>query len=40
MLTDESDLQVLTALRQGDTNALGIIYDRFSTAVAIDKAMH
>ena len=33
MLTDESDLQVLTALRQGDTNALGIIYDRYSTAV-------
>jgi RNA polymerase sigma-70 factor, ECF subfamily len=33
MLTDESDLQVLTALRQGDTNALGIIYDRYGTAV-------
>jgi RNA polymerase sigma-70 factor, ECF subfamily len=33
MLTDESDLLVLTALRQGDTNALGIIYDRYGTAV-------
>jgi RNA polymerase sigma-70 factor, ECF subfamily len=33
MLTDESDLQVLTALQQGDTNALGIIYDRYGTAV-------
>jgi RNA polymerase sigma-70 factor, ECF subfamily len=33
MLIDESDLQVLTALRQGDTNALGIIYDRYGTAV-------
>jgi RNA polymerase sigma-70 factor, ECF subfamily len=33
MLTDQSDLQVLTALRQGDTNALGIIYDRYGTAV-------
>jgi RNA polymerase sigma-70 factor, ECF subfamily len=33
MLTDESDLQVLTALRQGDTNALGILYDRYGTAV-------
>jgi RNA polymerase sigma-70 factor, ECF subfamily len=33
MLTDESDLQVLMALRQGDTNALGIIYDRYGTAV-------
>jgi RNA polymerase sigma-70 factor, ECF subfamily len=33
MLTDESDLQVLTALRQGDTNALGIIYDQYGTAV-------
>ncbi len=33
MLTDQSDLLVLTALRQGDTNALGIIYDRYGTAV-------
>jgi RNA polymerase sigma-70 factor, ECF subfamily len=33
MLTDESDLLVLTALRQGDTNALAIIYDRYGTAV-------
>jgi RNA polymerase sigma-70 factor, ECF subfamily len=33
MLTDESDLLVLTALRHGDTNALGIIYDRYGTAV-------
>jgi RNA polymerase sigma-70 factor, ECF subfamily len=33
MLADESDLLVLTALRQGDTNALGIIYDRYGTAV-------
>jgi RNA polymerase sigma-70 factor, ECF subfamily len=33
MLADESDLQVLIALRQGDTNALGIVYDRYGTAV-------
>jgi RNA polymerase sigma-70 factor, ECF subfamily len=33
MPTDESDLQVLTALRQGDTTALGIVYDRYGTAV-------
>jgi RNA polymerase sigma-70 factor, ECF subfamily len=33
MLTDESDLQVLTALRQGNTTALGILYDRYGTAV-------
>ncbi len=33
MFTDQSDLQVLNALRQGDTNALGIIYDRYGTAV-------
>jgi RNA polymerase sigma-70 factor, ECF subfamily len=33
MLTDQSDLQVLTALQQGDTNALGIVYDRYGTAV-------
>jgi RNA polymerase sigma-70 factor (ECF subfamily) len=33
MLTDQSDLQILSALRQGDTNALGIIYDRYGTAV-------
>jgi RNA polymerase sigma-70 factor, ECF subfamily len=33
MLADESDLQVLTALQQGDTNALGIVYDRYGTAV-------
>jgi RNA polymerase sigma-70 factor, ECF subfamily len=33
MLTDESDLQVLKALQQGDTNALGILYDRYGTAV-------
>jgi RNA polymerase sigma-70 factor, ECF subfamily len=33
MLADESDLQVLTALRQGDTSALGIVYDRYGTAV-------
>jgi RNA polymerase sigma-70 factor, ECF subfamily len=33
MLTNESDLLVLTSLRQGDTNALGIIYDRYGTAV-------
>ena len=33
MLADESDLQVLTALRQGDTTALGIVYDRYGAAV-------
>jgi RNA polymerase sigma-70 factor, ECF subfamily len=33
MLTDESDLPVLKALQQGDTNALGILYDRYGTAV-------
>lgn len=33
MLTDESDLQVLTVLRQGNTTALGILYDRYGTAV-------
>jgi RNA polymerase sigma-70 factor, ECF subfamily len=33
MLANESDLEVLTALRQGDTNALGIIYDRYGAAV-------
>ncbi|WP_310483760.1 sigma-70 family RNA polymerase sigma factor [Chamaesiphon sp. VAR_48_metabat_403] len=33
MLVDESDLQVLTALRQGDTSALGIVYDRYGAAV-------
>ena len=33
MLTDESDLHVLTALRQGNTTALGILYDRYGTAV-------
>ena len=33
MLTDESDLHVLTALRQGNTTALGVLYDRYGTAV-------
>ncbi len=33
MFADESDLQVLTALRQGNTSALGIVYDRYGTAV-------
>jgi RNA polymerase sigma-70 factor, ECF subfamily len=33
MLTDESDLQVLASLQQGNTNALGILYDRYGTAV-------
>lgn len=33
MLANESDLEVLTALRQGDTNALGIIYDRYGAVV-------
>ena len=33
MLANESDLHVLTALRQGDPNALGIIYDRYGAVV-------
>ncbi|WP_310487117.1 sigma-70 family RNA polymerase sigma factor [Chamaesiphon sp. VAR_69_metabat_338] len=33
MLANESDLEVLTALRQGDTNALGIVYDRYGAVV-------
>jgi RNA polymerase sigma-70 factor, ECF subfamily len=33
MLDDKSDLQVLTALRQGDTTALGIVYDRYGAVV-------
>jgi RNA polymerase sigma-70 factor, ECF subfamily len=33
MLADESDLLVLVALRQGNTTALGILYDRYGTAV-------
>ena len=33
MPTDESDLQVLTALRQGNTTALGIVYDRYGAVV-------
>jgi RNA polymerase sigma-70 factor, ECF subfamily len=33
MLTDESDLQVLAALKQGDPNALGIVYDRYGAIV-------
>jgi RNA polymerase sigma-70 factor, ECF subfamily len=33
MLADESDLQVLIALQQGHPNALGVLYDRYGTAV-------
>jgi RNA polymerase sigma-70 factor, ECF subfamily len=33
MPTDESDLQILTALRQGNTTALGIVYDRYGAVV-------
>jgi RNA polymerase sigma-70 factor, ECF subfamily len=33
MIADESDLQVVKALQQGDPNALGILYDRYGTAV-------
>jgi RNA polymerase sigma-70 factor, ECF subfamily len=33
MLTDESDLHVLKVLQQGNTTALGILYDRYGTAV-------
>jgi RNA polymerase sigma-70 factor, ECF subfamily len=33
MLTDESDLQVLIALQQGNTTALGIVYDRYGAIV-------
>ncbi len=33
MPIDRTDLQVVTALQQGDPNALGIVYDRYGTAV-------
>lgn len=33
MLANESDLEVLTALRQGNPNALGIVYDRYGAVV-------
>jgi RNA polymerase sigma-70 factor, ECF subfamily len=33
MLANESDLQVLNALRQGDSSALGIVYDRYGAIV-------
>jgi RNA polymerase sigma-70 factor, ECF subfamily len=33
MLEDKSDLQILSALRQGDTTALGIVYDRYGAVV-------
>ncbi len=33
MFANQSDLQVVVALQQGDTNALSIVYDRYGTAV-------
>jgi RNA polymerase sigma-70 factor, ECF subfamily len=33
MLTDQSDLQVVVALQQGNPTALGIVYDRYGAAV-------
>jgi RNA polymerase sigma-70 factor, ECF subfamily len=33
MLTDQSDFQVVVALQKGDNTALGIVYDRYGTAV-------
>lgn len=33
MLIDESDLQVVTALQQGNATALEIVYDRYGAAV-------
>lgn len=33
MLTDQSDLQVVVALQAGNNTALGIVYDRYGTAV-------
>ena len=33
MLANESDLQVLAALRQGNPTALGIVYDRYGAVV-------
>ena len=33
MPIDQTDLQVVTALQQGETKALGIVYDRYGTPV-------
>jgi RNA polymerase sigma-70 factor, ECF subfamily len=33
MFANQSDLQVVVALQQGDSNALSIVYDRYGTAV-------
>ncbi len=33
MLTDQSDLQVVVELQQGNNTALGIVYDRYGAAV-------
>jgi RNA polymerase sigma-70 factor, ECF subfamily len=33
MLANHTDLQVVNALQQGNTNALGVIYDRYGAAV-------
>jgi RNA polymerase sigma-70 factor, ECF subfamily len=33
MLIDQTDFQVVTALQQGNTNALGIVYDRYGAVV-------
>jgi RNA polymerase sigma-70 factor, ECF subfamily len=33
MLTDQSDLQVVVALQEGNNTALGIVYDRYGAAV-------
>jgi RNA polymerase sigma-70 factor, ECF subfamily len=33
MLANQSDLQVVVALQEGNSNALGIVYDRYGSAV-------
>ncbi len=33
MLIDQTDFQVVTALQQGNSNALGIVYDRYGAVV-------
>ncbi len=33
LANQQSDLQVIMALQQGDSNALGVVYDRYGTAV-------
>ena len=33
MLIDQTDVRVVIALQQGDTKALGIVYDRYGAVV-------